>query len=195
ILARGLTPETEVTLSGSVLSSEGVLSPFVFTTRTSAPRVHLVLNEVLSNPLGAETSGEWIELLNDSSLDASLSGLWLEDSGGRITLPDVTLLPGELALLVAESFAVSVADVPVPAEVRLIPLPSVGTRGLSNSGEVLLLGGSEGVISSFPALAAPHAGRSLARRAPGAADGIAASFAEHGGRGASPGAPNTFETP
>lgn len=192
-LRRGLMPESDVTLSGSVLSSEGVLTPFTFTTRTSAPRVHLVLNEVLSNPLGPEASGEWIELLNDSSLPASLSGLWLEDSGGRIALPDLELLPGELALLVSEGFAVSVSDVPVPADVRLVPLPSVGVRGLSNSGEVLLLVGPDGVISSFPALAAPHAGRSLARRAPGAADGVAASFAEHGGRGASPGAPNTFD--
>jgi hypothetical protein len=193
ILRRGLAPESEVTLSGSVLSGEGGLTPFVFTTWTSAPRLHLVLNEVLSNPVGPESTGEWIELSNDSSFAAPLSGLWLEDSGGRVALPDVELLPGELALLVAEGFATSTADVPVPAEVRLIRLPTVGVRGLSNSGEPLSLVGPGGVISSFPALAAPRAGRSLARRVPGAPDGVAASFGEHGGRGASPGAANAFD--
>lgn len=194
-LLRGLTPESEVTLTGSLLTGEAGLTPFSFTTRTSAPRAHLVLNEVLANPVGPEASGEWIELLNDASLSASLAGLWLEDSGGRVALPSVELGPGELALLVADDFAPSSGDVQIPAEVRLVRLPSVGVRGLSNSGEPLSLVGPTGVISSFPALPAPRAGRSVARRAPGAEDGAAASFAGHGGRGASPGAPNTFDPP
>jgi hypothetical protein len=193
-LLRGLLPEREVTLRGSVLSADAGVTPFAFTTRTSAPRVHLVLNEVLSNPLGPEASGEWIELLNDGVLPVSLAGLWLEDSGGRVLLPRVELGPGELALLVGEGYVTSSADVPVPAEVRLIPLTSLGVRGLANGGEPLSLGGPGGVISSFPALAAPHAGRSLARVAPSASDGVPGSFAEHGGPGASPGAPNTFDT-
>lgn len=195
VLMRGLSPESEVTLTGSVLSSNGAIAPFVLTTHTAAPRPHLILNEVLSNPVGPEMSGEWVELLNDSSLPAALRGLWLEDSGGQVALPEVELGPGELALLVGEGFSASAADVPIPPEVRLVPLPTVGVRGLSNSGEPLSLVGPEGVISTFPALAAQHAGRSLARRAPGAADSAASSFAEHGGRGASPGAPNTFEPP
>jgi hypothetical protein len=110
-----------------------------------------------------------------------------------VALPEVELEPAELALLVGESFSVSGADVPVPADVRLVRLPSVGVRGLSNGGEPLSLVGPDGVISRFPALSAPHAGRSLARRTPDAADGAASAFAEHGGRGASPGAANTFD--
>lgn len=193
VLARGLAPDRDVTLSGSVASSEGSLEVFSLVLRTSPPRPHVVLNEVLSNPLGPEASGEWIELYNDSSLPVSLAGLWLEDSGGRVPLPELSLEPGELALLVAESFAASAGDVAVPGAVRRIPLPSVGVRGLANGGEPLTLVGPDGVISRFPALSASHAGRSWARRTPDAPDGAAGSFAEHGGQGASPGAANTFD--
>lgn len=193
VLRRGLTPESDISLAGSVLSGEGGLEPFSLALRTSAPRPHLVLNEVLANPAGPEGSGEWIELSNDSSLPVSLEGLWLEDSGGRVPLPSVELLPGELALLVSETFAPAAGDVPVPDGVRLIRLPTVGVRGLSNGGEPLWLVGQQGVLSGFPARAASHAGRSWARRELGAADDAPSSFAEHGGRGASPGAPNSFD--
>ena len=47
---------------------------------------------------------------------------------------------------------------------RRLVLANLGTRGLSNSGEGLLLVGSEGGLSRFPLLPALHAGRSIARR-------------------------------
>lgn len=193
LLVRGLSPGSEVTLAGSVLSSDGELVPFRALVTTTAARRHLVLNEVLANPLGPEPDAEWLELVNDSDEPASLSGLWLEDSSGHVQLPDALLAPGELALLVSESFRVSGLDVPVPAEVRLLRVPSLGARGLSNGGEALMLVGREGVLSRFPLLAAPRAGRSWARRALDSADDDAAAFVEHAGVGASPGAPNVLE--
>lgn len=193
LLVRGLLPASEVTLAGTVLTSEGKLEAFHTLVTTAAARRHVVLNEVLANPLGLEPDAEWLELANDSEVPVSLAGLWLEDSGGHVALPAAWLAPGELALLVSEGFRASGLDVPVPAAARLLRVPSLGARGLSNGGEGLLLVGREGVLSRFPLLAAPHAGRSWARRALDSADDDAAAFGEHAGAGASPGAPNVLE--
>lgn len=192
-LLRKLSPETSVTLNGSVLTSDGTLDAVSLALTTGPARRHLVLNEVLANPLGAEASGEWIELLNDSERAVSLAGLWLEDSSGRVALPGEQLASGEIALLVSAGFSPSSLDVAFPDGARLLVLPSLGSRGLSNTGEPLALVGEEGIVSRFPQVAASHAGRSIARRSPDAADDLAASFAEHGGPGASPGAANSFE--
>jgi hypothetical protein len=192
LLLRGLSPNTALTLVGSVLSSAGELQAFHSRLTTAPPRRHLVLNEMLANPLGPEPDSEWLELVNDSERPASLSGLWLEDASGHVPLPDAELLPGELALLVSERFRASALDVPVAEGARLLKVSSLSSHGLSNAGEALLLVGQEGVISRFPLLAAGHAGRSIARRTPDAADDDAAAFAEHAGRGASPGAPNVL---
>jgi len=193
LLLRGLLPLSELALAGRVLSSSGRQTTFRTTVTTAPATRHLVLNEVLANPLGPEPDGEWLELVNDSERSTSLSGLWLEDSGGHVPLPDVVLSPGELVLLVSDGFRASGLDVPVPSDVRLLRVPSLGARGLANGGEALLLVGREGVVSRFPLLAAPHAGRSLARRSLDGADDDPAGFAEHAGAGASPGAPNVLE--
>lgn len=194
-LLSDLAPETGIALSASVLSSDGALEHVTFEASTRAARRHLVLNEVLANPLGDEASGEWIELLNDSRQPSSLAGLWLEDASGRVALPDAVLAPGELVLLVARGFHPSTLDVAVPASVRSLELPSLGTRGLANGGEALLLAGPEGVLSRFPQLPANHAGRSVARRSPEVADDDPQGFGEHGAPGASPGALNRFDPP
>jgi len=191
-LLRGLPPQGEVTLVGRWLSSEGEQVSFRRSITTTAAQRHLVLNEVLANPLGPEPDAEWLELVNDAEHAASLSGVWLEDSGGAVPLPDVVLAPGELALVVAEDFRASGLDVPVPANVRLLRVPSLGARGLANGGEALLLVGREGVLSRFPLLPATHAGRSQARRYLDGADDDPTGFGEHAGEGASPGAPNVL---
>ncbi len=188
-----LSPATTVALSGSVLSSTGALETFDTTVTTAPARRHVLLNEVLANPIGPESQGEWIELLNDSERATSLAGLWLEDAGGRAQLPSEQLGPGELALLVGDGFRASSLDVAVPSAVRLLRVPSLGTRGLSNGGEGLLLVGREGVLSRFPLVNAAHAGKSIARRTPDAADDDPAAFSEHGAPGASPGTPNSFD--
>jgi hypothetical protein len=192
LLVRGLEPETSIELRASVLSAESGLDRARLSLTTAPARRHLVLNEVLANPLGPENGGEWIELWNDSDRSAWLGDLWLYDSGGRIALPDIELDPGELALLVGDAFQPSASDVPVPPGVRVVRMASLGTRGLSNSGEALLLVGPEGTLSRFPGLVAKTAGHSMARRTPDAADDDDEAFAEHADPGASPGAPNEF---
>lgn len=192
-LLRGLTANTAFELRGEAVSNQGEVSPLLLHFTTGAERRHLVLNEVLANALGPEPASEWVELVNDAARPVALGGLWLEDSTGRASLPTATLAGGEVALLVARGAQRSALDVPFAAGARVLELPSLGERGLSNSGEPLLLVGPEGIISSFPALSAPHAGRSFARRELDAPDDRSSSFAEHGGRGASPGALNSFD--
>jgi hypothetical protein len=193
LLLGQLSPSSAVALGGRVLSSRGTLETFQATVTTTAAQRHVLLNEVLANPVGPEPDAEWIELFNDSQRAASLAGLWLEDAGGHVQLPSEELAPGELALLVSEGFRASGLDVAVPDGVRLLRVPSLGARGLSNGGEGLLLVGPEGVLSRFPLLSAAHAGKSMARRWPDAADDDPAAFSEHGGPGASPGTPNSFD--
>jgi hypothetical protein len=195
LLLRDVEPSASVTLEGVVLTSSGQRDDFTLSLQLGAPRRHIVLNEVLANPLRAEASGEWIEIVNDSARPAPLDGLWLEDTSGHVPLPRAELGPFELALLVAPGFRAAAPDVPVLSGARVFELPSLGERGLANSGETLLLVGAEGVVSRFPALPFAHPGVSWARRTPDAPDDLASSFAENARPGASPGAPNTFDAP
>ncbi|HKY37462.1 MAG TPA: hypothetical protein VJN18_16080 [Polyangiaceae bacterium] len=192
-LLRGLAPETELELVGHVISSAGGVTPLDMTVTTKPRRRHLVLNEVLANALGPEPDSEWIEVVNDSEHVAELSGVWLEDGGGRVPLPVEVLQGREIVLLVAASSRESSVDVTAAPRTRRLELPSLGERGLSNSGELLQLIGPEGVLSRFPMLPAPHAGRSLARRSLDTADDDPRSFGEHAPPGASPGALNSLE--
>jgi hypothetical protein len=195
LLLRDELPETGLILEGSVLSSSGRRDDFKLSMQLGPAQRHVVLNEVLANPLRDEASGEWVEILNDSARPVLLGGLWLEDTTGHAPLPMAELEPGELALLVAPGFHGTAPDVPIPPRTRLLELPSLGERGLANSGEALLLVGEEGVVSRFPALNAEHPGVSWARRTPDAPDDLASSFAEQARPGASPGEPNTFDSP
>jgi hypothetical protein len=191
-LALGLTPERSFELRGFVLDAVGTRYELVHHGRTRAPLRHVVLNEVLANPLGDEPAAEWIEIVNDSELAVDLAGLFLEDSGGAVALPPERLEPGEYALLTSALHRGFGADIASPESTRLIRLPSLGTRGLSNSGEALMLVGPEGVVSRFPAIAAPTGGVSIARRSPHDHDRDPEAFAPHAPPGASPGLPNTL---
>lgn len=193
LLLGGLQPETSLRLRGSLFSSGGERLEQDLVLATTAPRRHLILNEVLANPLGPEPDSEWIELINDADRAVSLADVWLEDGGGTAPLPEVELGPREIVLLVNDAFRPSGVDVAAADSVRLLRLAHLGARGLGNSGEALLLVGREGVLSRFPAIAAAHPGFSIARRSPVALDDDPQAFAEHAPPGASPGAPNTFD--
>lgn len=195
LLLREQSPNTGLILEGSLLTSSGRRDDFKLSVQLGPARRHVVLNEVLANPVRDEASGEWVEIINDSATAVQLGGLWLEDTTGHAPLPKTELEPGELALLVAPGFHAAAPDVLVAPGTRVLELPSLGERGLANSGEALLLVGAEGVVSRFPALTAAHPGVSWARRTPDAPDDLTSSFAEQGRPGASPGKPNLFDSP
>jgi hypothetical protein len=191
-VVRGLEPDREQRVRGRAISVGGSELPFDVNVRTLIARPHLVLNEVLANPLGSEPAAEWIELFNDGRSEAELSGLWLRDSAAGVELPAATIAPGEYALLVRSDFPTAASgDVPPLPGTQLVRLPLLGKGGLSNSGEMLDLEDASGlVLSRFPALAARRAGVSFARTRVDGFDDDLAGFVEHGAPGASPGAAN-----
>jgi hypothetical protein len=174
----GLPPEQTVELEVLTIDVRGALSRALFVATTLPPSPHVIINEVLANPLGAEPDQEWIELYNDGQLTASLAGFVIADLGGETVLPDVPLAPGQFALVVRQSFVEDDSvDVSPAPNVTLIHVPQIGRSGIGNAGEPLKLTDNAGnVVSRFPPLPKPKAGMSVARTAPAAPDGHAASF-------------------
>lgn len=73
-------------------------TPTATTAATAASLVGVVVNEALPNPVGDDTTGEFIELLNTASAPADLGGAQLDDAEGGsrpYRIPDGTTLgPG-----------------------------------------------------------------------------------------------------
>ncbi len=189
---RGLWPSTSYALDLRVVDLSASTSSTTFAFVTSASEPHIVINEVLANPAGAEPAQEWVELVNDGTAGVELEGYELGDSAGASVIPSHYLAPGEFVLLAREDFVRDDGtDVPVPASTSVLALASLGKNGLSNAGERLELRTPTGnVISVFPASPKPKSGVSVARREPGDFDDDEAAFALHSDPGASPGAPN-----
>lgn len=193
---RGLTPDSDIDLHGSVADCCGNEREFSVRVTTKPARARLILNEVLANPVGPEPASEWIELLNDGSALVDLASVRLLDPTGAVFLPEARLEPGEYALLVREDYVPGAYDVSPSPETRLLRLPVLAKNGIANGGEALALVDVEGVaFSEFPPIPARASGVSIARVSPDAPDGVVSSFAEHAPPGASPGTENVVSTP
>jgi hypothetical protein len=191
LVIRGLAPASSQRLDVSVVDPTGELEQFTERVTTVAQRPHLVLSEVLADPIGPEPAQEWVELFNDGRGPVDLEGWLLEDIGGQTSIPAHVLEPREYALIVPEGY-VPESDVDVPPAVGtvLLRVPELGSSGLLNSGERLLLRAPDGdVASRFPAIK-PKPGVSVARHRPWSLDDDEGAFALHQEPGASPGAEN-----
>lgn len=173
-----LPPLSPFLLDVATVDAAGQVRREAFSAVTLAPRPHVVITEVLANPLGAEPDQEWVELYNDGSVAADLGGYALSDIGGETALPPVLLAPGVHALIVNEAFVEDDELDPPPASGALIVrVPKLGKGGLSNAGEPLRLEDTSGaVVSRAPAAPKPKPGMSLSRVSPRAPDGAAGSF-------------------
>jgi hypothetical protein len=177
-LLSSLPPNTSISLDVIAIDTQGSALHHVVTSTTLPPMAHIVLNEVLANPLGPEPQQEWVELFNDGAVSAQLGGYVLEDIGGETLLPPVELAPGAYALLVNETFVEDDELDPAPAPgTLLLRVPKLGKGGLNNSGEPLKLRDSSGsVVSRFPAGPKVKPGKSVARVAPDSPDGLLKGF-------------------
>jgi hypothetical protein len=192
LVLRGFEPASRARVTGLAFDAVGTRVAIDVELTTATARPHLVLNEVLADPLGPEARGEWIELVNDGSSPVHLAEFVLDDAVEAVALPAHELAPGEMALLVSESYDPDPEiDLVPPPETAILRLPDLGRNGLTNAGELLRLRDRNGqVISRFPARPAPGAGQSVARRAPDSPDADSDSFADHAAPGASPGREN-----
>lgn len=175
---KGLPSDADIGLDIVMVDGHGAVSRQIFEARTAPPSPHVVLNEVLANPLGPEPHQEWVELYNDGQVDASLLGYKIFDIGGETALPEILLPAGRFALVVNETYVLNdEVDVAPPPDVILVRVPALGKSGLGNAGEPIRLQNEAGrVISRFPALPKPKAGQSLSRVTPDAPDGVSDSF-------------------
>lgn len=175
----GLPPSASAELKLVTVEASGLAHPCALELHTEPPMAHLVISEVLANPLGSEPDQEWVELTNDGLVAADLAGYVLADIGGETALPAAVLAPGAFALVVNETFVEDDELDPVPAPgTLLLRVPKLGKTGLKNDGEPLKLIAPNGVVvSRFPAAPKPKAGMSLARLSASAPDGDPASFA------------------
>lgn len=176
---KGFVPDTEITLDVVTIDPFGQTQRESFTATTQSLSAHVVLNEVMANPIGAEPHQEWVELYNDGIVDTSLLGYHILDIGGDAVLPDVMLPAGQFAVVVNESYVEDEeVDVTPPADAIVVRIKALGKSGLSNSGELLRLVDPEGhTISRFSAFPKPKAGQSVSRVTPDASDGVSSSFA------------------
>jgi hypothetical protein len=192
LVVHGFEPETPVRFLATAFDRTGERTVVDTLVTGAEPHPHVAISEVLANPRGPESTGEWIELVNDGPEPVELGTFTLHDSAAAVPLPPASIDPGEYVLLAATGFAPDAdQDVPPVSGTRVLTLPKLGQAGLANGGELLRLFDANGrVLSRFPALAAPEAGVSVARRAPDAPDEDDGSFGAHAPPGASPGAPN-----
>jgi hypothetical protein len=190
---RGFTAGQATDLEFAVFLADGQRHRGQVRITTAPSRSHVVINEVLANPLGSEPGQEWLELYNDGSDVVDLQGWRVSDGTGESELPAATLNSGQYALVTSEQYLAGGSDVQFADETLVLRVATLGSNGLSNSGEeVRLLSVSGELQSRFPAHTASKGGVSIARVSPEAADDAEASFAPHGDPGASPGAANTF---
>ena len=115
----------------------------------------LVVTEVLANAL-TESTGEYIELYNNSGLEIDGSGLILDDGSGTDTLigfaaSGTLIAAGEHALILDSGYEFQYA---LPNGITLLTTSdgsALGSNGIANSGESVSLYKSDGttLISSF----------------------------------------------
>lgn len=193
-MVRGLEPGSRITIRGTATDLGGNETAFSARLTMRPARPHLVLNEVLANPNGADRISEWVEIVNDGSTEVDTGGWSLEDATRGVPLPRVSLPAGAYALVVPDGYdATSASDVAPAAGTLILRVHELGSGGLSNQGDVLHLRDATGaVVSQFPALAASKPGVSMARREPSSADDDATAFGPSASPGASPGAPNVL---
>lgn len=187
--------QSELTLEFQVWDVYGRRETGVLRLRTGGARSHLVISEVMADPLGTEPAQEWVELYNAGTASVDLGGWQLGDLESLATLPQVKLDPEHFALVVPEEFETRAGWAIVPeANTRVIRVSRLGTGGLSNSGEALRLVSPSGkLVSRFPPSPPPKPGVSVARRDPWSPDDVVGLFAPHSAPGESPGAANSVE--
>jgi hypothetical protein len=178
---RGIPPAREVTGSIRALGMGGAMRVERIAVRTSRALAPVWITEVRADPRGPEPRQEYVEIHNAGPVPLDLDGYALSDRGdvpGDVVAGPPLVPPGARALIVGDAFdPVAPEDDPVPPGVVLIRIgTSIGSAGLSATGEPLYLRDPEGRrLSSVPAVAA-RPGECLVRIGPDGRDPSPTSF-------------------
>lgn len=141
-----------------LVGTGGVPAIFTVPVQTTEPLAALAIVEVRADPIGAEPTQEYVELLNYGAVPLSIDGYTLTDRADAIgDLLAGSIAPHERVLVVHPRFDPDAPeDGPIPPGVRLVRLDGpIGAGGIANAGEPLYLRDAAGRrISEAPALAA-----------------------------------------
>jgi hypothetical protein len=111
-----------------------------------APMAQLTIDELRSDPLGAEPAQEYVELLNFGTETVSLMGYTLSTDAsekGRAIASSSTLAPGERALVVGPDFDPrDASDGALPSALKVLELS--GALTLANAGGQVFLRDARG---------------------------------------------------
>jgi hypothetical protein len=177
----GFGPDQTMSLVVRAIDLAGVEQRFDLEIATKPALATLSIAEVRSDPYGPEPAQEYVELVNYGASAIDLRGFAISDRADRegdLIAEDVVVAAGGRVLVVPSGFEPeSDADPPVPPGAQLARVDgSLGSAGLSNSGESLYLRDAEGRrISSAPAFAS-EPGACLVRVGEHPRTGHAAAF-------------------
>jgi endonuclease/exonuclease/phosphatase family metal-dependent hydrolase len=143
-LPQAASTAARVRVSAVPGGAPGDVSDAPFTITAAPPPVGRVfLNEVLANEPGADTAGEFVELVNSGTGDADLSGFTISDATAvRHVFAAGTVVPAGRALVVFGGAA------GIPAGLGDAVASSTGTLSLGNSGDTVTLAGPAGTVDS-----------------------------------------------
>lgn len=197
VVVTDLRADAEVELTvGATDAAGNVARAAAEVLRTLPLLARIVVTEVYADAAGPEPAQEFVEIANLGAADVLLEGFTIADAGGpgRAIGPGAVLGPGQYGLVVADRFdPASALDPPVAPGAPLFRVgSSIGTNGLLNAGEaVVLLDAAGHELSRCPAFLAPRSGVSVQRIAPDADEGAPASWVEDPEIGATAGAENS----
>jgi endonuclease/exonuclease/phosphatase family metal-dependent hydrolase len=155
----------------------------------AGPPAQVIINEICANEPGADTGGEFIEIVNIGGSPADLNGWTLADAtSARHTFPAGTSLAPGKALVV---FGTAAA---IPAGLGNALASTTGNLGLANAGDAVYLRDSAGTVKdsiSYPSSLGAVDGVSMNRSPDATAN---ATFALHTTLSANPRSAGTRAT-
>ncbi|HYM16866.1 MAG TPA: lamin tail domain-containing protein [Dehalococcoidia bacterium] len=186
--------------SAAALPTRAVLGaserPRAGAPRTASVSAHLVINEVLYDPVGGgpDADGEWLELYNPTDAAVALGGWRLDDAASSDPLPDASISAGGYLVIAASK---SLIANPGATHAGAVPGSHIG-NGLGNDGDRVVLRNPAGAVvdavswgtdtyAFAPSVQDVPAGHSIERRSPGLDTDSAADFVDN--ETPSPGAP------
>lgn len=191
-----LSPDMEHRVELRLVDLAGRSTNLLWALNTTPPLLPVSITEVRFDPKGPEPRQEYVEVINSAAVPIDLTAAMLSDRADRpgdVIAAPARIPAGARALIVADSFEPEhPADPTVPPGVVLIRVgSSLGSGGLSNSGEALYLRDELGRrLSAAPALPSAGAGRCLVRIGDDARTGAASAFVFSAAGECTPGSPD-----